>query len=264
MNYRESQPDLIELSKYFQKMYSYIDSERKKYINSKFYNYVFYGNKNIENKFNLLDSNDDIDVISLERFWKIEKGIKILCYPLDKIDDIKCYKDKYGLIRCFEKESLELMKKNNILYHPITKEQIPKIILEDFIITMNNKSYTELLQHIFYDFNSYSIFINYEFFLDLSVSELIYFYQILKDLFEKNIIEDKKIEINHVLKKSHITLYNWSLHDIRYYIINEINGLFDLELESDTKKMIRYIVLSSLTMVSKKIKKQYPVFLFDL
>jgi hypothetical protein len=73
-----------------------------------------------KNTYQVEDSIDDKDPITLKVFWIIENNKKKVMYK--DTNNLVLYKDSYGFIRCLEKESLEYLKAYKINKHPVSNE----------------------------------------------------------------------------------------------------------------------------------------------
>ena len=142
------------------------------------YNYIKKEYANHFPNYKIEDSIDDKDPISLISFWIIENNVKKVVY--EDILKLILYKDSRGLIRCFEKESLEYMKAHKINKHPVSLEELPKEIL-DIIVAKNleeermNRTNKDIAFEVFQHFSKRSIFIDHECFLNLQKSQLLKF-----------------------------------------------------------------------------------------
>jgi hypothetical protein len=234
---------------------------RKIKINKKIYNYI----KSEYNKiFNLsiLDSIDDKDPVTFTQFWTIHNNNKIIVYP--NLDNLILYKDSQNLIRCFEKETISYLKAYNILKHPITLENIPSYILnsietKDLSEEINNMTLSQKAFIIFQKFNSISIFIDSEWFLQLNKSSLIKFNYELSDFYEHNFTIEQKNKIK-IIFKNNIEIQNNTIENIFIYLLTQIDYLLNIT-EQEYKYMINYILIGALGIVIPKIKKLYPNFL---
>ena len=211
--------------------------------NGKLYNFIENDyNKHFPNiqkeiiNYSIEDSIDDKDPISLILFWIIENNIKKIVY--EDISKLILYKDSRGLIRCFEKESLEYLKAHKITKHPVSLEEIPKDIL-DLIVEKNleeerkNKTYKDIAFEVFQHFSKISIFIDHEWFINLEKSKLIKFNYELADFYINNFTMSQKRNIsnNKLFDKNEATLKTMNEEHIITYLLTEMNVLLNVEKE---------------------------------
>jgi len=242
-----------------------------KYISFKYEQYILKENQenklnNFKNKiFNLEDSIDDKDPVTLNTFWIIEDGKKKIVYSGNR-DNLVFYKDNHNLIRCFEKETLEYMKAHKITKNPITQEDIPSEIF-DSIKEKNleeerkNMTIPEKALEVFQKFSSLSIFIDSEWFLELSKEKLKKFNYEASSFYKENLNQSQRNEISldNKLNKKESELESMSLENIQLYILNEIDILLNVKKE-ELKYMINYILIGALGIVIPAIKELYPDF----
>ena len=224
-------------------------------------------NSEIEN--NLLLCIDDRDPISMNIFWIEKNGKKIVIYPKKSFSELIFYTDSSNLFRCLERESLIYMKSYNINLHPVTYDVIPQIIFDNIdTIDLNSleeiKTIDDTAIEVFQYFSKLSIFIDHEWFINLSKSELIKFNYELKDFWSHNFTPEQRLEIslNPILIKTNNDLENEDKNIIIKYLLNEIKQILLCENE-EYKYMINYIVLGALGIVIPEIKKLYPDFSFS-
>jgi len=233
--------------------------------NGKLYNYI----KNQYDKhfpiiynYNIIDSIDDKDSISLVTFWIIENGIKKVVY--EDISKLILYKDSKGFIRCFEKESLEYLKAHKITKHPVSSEEIPKEIL-DLVVEKNlereNMTIKDKAFEVFQHFTKISIFIDHEWFINLEKSKLLKFNYELREFYINNFtLEQQKIINNKILfEMKEKTL---SKDEIITYLLTDMNILLNIEKE-ELKYMANYIIVGALGIVIPEIREMYPDFCFS-
>ena len=218
-------------------------------------------------EFKIEDSVDDKDPISLTVFWIEENGTKKIVYS--DISKLQMYKDSRGLIRCFEKDTLEYLKAHNITKHPVTLDDIPKEIL-DVIVAKNleeerkEKTVNDKAFEIFQKFANISIFIDSEWFLDLTKEKLVKFNYEISDMYRQNFSKDQMKEIhskplfnqdNHILEKKEI-------NEIQEYLLEQMNYILDVKKE-ELKYMCNYLLVGSLSVVIPQIRDLYPDFCFS-
>jgi hypothetical protein len=222
----------------------------------------------MSHNYKLIDCHDDRDPISMSIFWIEENKIKKIIYPETDLKQLVFYTDSKNLVRCFEKESLRYMKTYGLSKHPITLETIPEHIFENLetihIIQVEDKSIENFALDIFQKFSNISIYLDYEWFLELDKTKLLKFHNELKDFWRENLSQEQKNQItdSELFSISTESLINDSLEDIQKYLLNIIKKLLECELES-LKFMINYIILGAFCVVVPKIKELYPDFLFD-
>jgi hypothetical protein len=240
-------------------------TQKKIKLNSKLYNYIndeYY-------KLNILDvkdSVDDKDPISLTQFWVIENNIKKIVY--ENIKDLVLYKDSYGLVRCFEKESLEYLKTYKQTKHPITQEEIPseifdKIGTKDIIIEQNNITLDDIAFNTFQKFSRMSIFIDSNWFMSLDKIKLEKFNYELSDFYKHNFNDEQKNEIStQLFMKTAIQFESLEKTDMILYLLEQMNILLDIDNE-EYKYMINYILIGALGIVIPEIRELYPDIAFS-
>jgi hypothetical protein len=217
------------------------------------------------NKFNLIDSVDWCDIISMNQFWIEDKDKnKKVVYPTNKIKDLIFYYDSNNLLRCFEKESLAYLKDNNIHNHPITKEKIPDYVFDNINIIIKKKKLTnnELALQVFQHFTKISIFIKYEKFMELTKDKLIKFNFELNDIWNKNLNEEQKKLIPNIVFRKNTQLNKLNIKTIQTYLLNIIDNMLKCEKE-ELKYMINYIILGVLSIFIPDIRRDYPDFIFS-
>lgn len=223
--------------------------------------------KVVQEKYKLEDSVDDKDPISLTVFWVEENGTKKIVYP--DISKLQLYKDSRGLIRCFEKDSLEYMKAHNISKHPVTLDEIPKEVLDS--ITAKNleeerkeKTVSDKAFEIFQKFANISIFIDSEWFLDLNKEKLLKFNYEIGDMYKQNFSKDQMKDI-HTAPLFNIDNYHLEkkeIDEVREYILVQMDHILDVKKE-ELKYMCNYLLVGSLSVVIPQIRDLYPDFCFS-
>ncbi len=219
-------------------------------------------------KSNILNSIDDRDPISMNVFWKETGGIKHVEYPKENFSQLVFYTDTKNLLRCLEKETLSYLKTYNLRTHPITLEPIPDSLFADLEIVdlikiEESKTISDIALDVFQYFGKISIFINYEWFIELSKDNLIKFNYELKDFWLQNVPDNQKqlVSSTPILTKSNEDLEDKNKEEIQRYLLNEIKTMLQCEKE-EVKYMINYIILGALGIVIPKIKELYPDFVF--
>lgn len=217
----------------------------------------------------LSQCNEDRDPISMNIFWIEENGKRRVVYPIENLSELIFYNDSKNLVRCFERETLKYLKSYSINIHPISTEPIPSSIFDSVDIVnltevRENKTIENLALDVFQNFNKISIFIDYEWFLDLNKQYLLKFNYELKDFWLQNFSESQRSQINNepLFKKGNDELDSLSLENIQKYLLSQIKILLDCDKE-EFKYMINYIILGALGIVIPQIKEQYPDFLFS-
>ena len=214
-------------------------------------------------EFNLIDSIDDKDPISLSVFWIQDGDNKKIVYT--DISNLILYKDSKGFIRCFEKDTLEYMKAHNILKHPITQDDIPTDILtrlnaKDLVKEQLSHTISEKAFSVFQKFASISIFIESEWFMELDKDRLKRLHYEMSDMYKQNLTDTQKKDLSAILFKDDIRKF--SLDEMRNYLLTQIEYLLDVKKE-ELKYMCNYIVVGSLGLVIPQIKELYPDFCFS-
>ena len=217
-------------------------------------------------KKNLLLCNDDRDPISMSIIWTEDKGKKKVVYPKEQFDKLVLYKDTHGMIRCFEKESLQYLISYNILNHPVTSDVLPlyifdnidKINMEQII---EDKSIKEIALDVFQTLSKISIFIDYNWFLELNRNQLIRLNYELSDFWAQNFSAEQKLEISkeNLLIKKEKDLVTSNIEDIQKYLLNQMKILLECTKE-EYKYMINYIIIGALGLIIPQIKELYPDF----
>lgn len=209
------------------------------------------------------DTVDDKDPISLKTFWEIENNNKKIMYT--DLEKLIFYKDNNGLIRCFEKESLEYMKAYDITKHPITGQEIPIEIFKSIEAKKinTNKTLNELAFDVFQKFSKISLFIDHELFINLEKSELLKFNYELKDFYLRNFTDKQKKDISNIplFEKNSSNLDSLSKEEIITYLLKEMDILLNVNKEN-LIYMINSILVGALQMVIPKIKEDYSDNLF--
>jgi hypothetical protein len=222
--------------------------------------------KNSDIKKNLLMCNDDRDVISMTIFWTENNGKRKIEYHKENLNNLVFYSDSKNLLRCFEKESLILMKEYKIYKHPITTDIIPVILFESFDSNFIRKEDTieEYALKVFQEFTNISIFIDHVMFLSLSKDELIKFNYEFRDFYLQNFTNEQRniISSKNILSKSNNDLHNDELVNIQKYLLDQINELLQCKNE-EYKYMINYIIIGALGLVIPYIKEIYSDFAFS-
>lgn len=219
-----------------------------------------------EVKKNLLQCVDDRDVISMSIFWSENNGKKKIEYHKDSLNNLVFYSDSKNLLRCFERESLVLMKEHKIYKHPITTDLLPIILFEmiDCVIVKKEDTIDEYALKVFQEFTNLSIFIDHKMFLSLSKDELIKFNYEFRDFYLQNFSSAQRsmISSRNILNKTNNDLHNDDLVSIQKYLLDQINELLQCKNE-ELKYMINYIIIGALGLVIPYIKEIYSDFAFS-
>jgi hypothetical protein len=223
----------------------------------------------ITEKYKIEDSIDDKDPITLTIFWIQDGKNKKIMYPEHDRDKLVLYKDSRGLIRCFEKDSLEYMKAHNISKHPISYEDIPKDIFEK--ITPKNlederkeMTINDIAFEIFQKFSNISIFIDSLWFMDLSKDKLIKFNYEIKDMYHQNFnkLQMKEISSIQLFILDNNNLEKKDIDEVRKYLLDQMKIILDVKKE-ELKYMCNYLLVGSLSVVIPQIRELYPDFCFS-
>jgi hypothetical protein len=223
--------------------------------------------KNFKNNYDYLDSVDNKDPVSLNKFWIMKDNKKIFIYKDFK--NLIIYKDNNGLVRCIEKESLECLKAYKIYHHPITFERLPQYILDNTnnIIINNQLSINQLSLKVFKIFENISIYIDHNKFLNLNIESLKKLNYELKEFYYENISLENRIKIDgengcKILSKKSNEFNNTESDELKIYLLKEIDKLLSSH-DENLKYMLNYIILGALSLVIPEIKDQYPDFCFS-
>jgi hypothetical protein len=219
-------------------------------------------------EFKIEDSIDDKDPITLAVFW-IQDGTNKKTIYEDK-NKLILYKDSRGLIRCFEKDSLEYMKAHNILKHPISYEDIPNNIFENITAKNLEEERKEMTSNdiafeVFQKFSNISIFIDSIWFMDLSKDKLIKFNYEIKDMYYQNFNKIQMKEISNVVDLfllDNNNLEKQTIDEVRKYLLDQMKIILDVKKE-DLKYMCNYLLVGSLSVVIPQIRDLYPDFCFS-
>jgi len=216
---------------------------------------------------NLLNCIDDKDPISLNIFWKLENDNKKIIYT--DLNNLILYKDTNGLIRCFEKESLSYMKAYKINKHPVTNEEIPTFIFnkieeKNLDIERLTKSVNDKALEIFQKFSNISIFIDSEWFINLSKAKLLKFNFEIREFYINNFTDEQKKEISDkiIFEKTQHDLETLEKDDVINYLLIQMDVLLEIKKE-ELKYMSNYILVGALGIVIPEIKELYPDFSFS-
>ena len=245
-------------------VFKYLNKEYLKYINtkkSKVDSIINIENKNLQ-IYKLEDSIDDKDPISFSIFWILENNKKKIIYS--DLNNLILYKDKNGLIRCFEKLSLSYLKAHNILKHPITGDEISNDIFNlcdniNLIEERKNKTIPQKVFDVFQKFSKISLFgIDYQLFVNLNKNQLIKFNYELRDFYSKNLTIEQQniISVNPLLIKKDNDLNILSKDEIIEYLINQIDILLNIETEG-LLYMVKSILVGALQLVIPELKNDY-------
>jgi hypothetical protein len=243
----------IEYNKHFPQMKA--ESENKE-------------NVQIRKDYKLEDSVDDKDPITLNIFWKIQNGIKVVVY--ENMNDLIFYKDSHNLLRCFEKETLEYLKAHKISKHPVTQDEIPKEIFE-LVVEKNleeerkQMSVSEKAFEVFQKFSTLSIFIDSEWFMDLDKNKLKKFHYEASSFYKENLSESQRSYISDEDKLFNLSeneIDKLTLEKCQLYMLNNIDILLEVKKE-ELKYFINYILIGALGIVIPTIRDLYPDFSFS-
>lgn len=247
------------------------DGELYKYLSNE-YNKHFPQikvNVDLRKYYKLEDSIDDKDPITLNIFWKIQNGTKVVIY--ENINDLIFYKDSHNLLRCFEKETLEYLKAHKISKHPVTQDEIPKEIFE-LVVEKNleeerkQMSVSEKAFEVFQKFSTLSIFIDSEWFLDLDKNKLKKFHYEASSFYKENLSDSQRtnisIDADKLFNLSENEIDKLSLEHCQLYMLNNIDILLEVKKE-ELKYFINYILIGALGIVIPTIRDLYPDFSFS-
>jgi len=213
-----------------------------------------------------LDSDDNKDPISLNKFWILKNKRKIFVH--ENPEEIIIYLDKNNNCRIIEKLSLEYLKTYNIKKHPVTFDKIPNKIWNSIkILKITDDNINKKAERIFKMFDKISIFIDYNKFINLSKHDLCKFHYEVKDFYYQNLtLENRKsidkIDGNQILNLSNEQINKNEIDFIKNYLLDQIETLLNNN-NNQLKFMINYILLGALGIVIPDIKKNYPDFNFN-
>ncbi len=224
-------------------------------------------NKYFSKNYDYLDSIDNKDPVSLNKFWIIKNNKKVFIH--ENYENLVLYKDSNNFIRCIEKDSLELLKAYNIIHHPVTFDKIPDEILSRTkdILLDDKLNVKQLALKVFKVFENISVYIDYNKFINLKKDDLIKFNYEIRDFYYQNISKENRIIIDKNDGKQFLTKINSDFtnledNEIKIYLLKEIDKLLSCEEES-IKYMLNYIIIGALSLVVPEIKNQYPDFCFS-
>ncbi len=233
-----------------------------------FRNYHESYHKFFPNGYDIFDSNDEKDPISLNHFYQIDKsGNKLLVHS--KPEELILYQESDNIIRCFEKRSLSYLKKYNINTHPISQKIIPLSIINSVeeIDSEETLSVEQVALNVFQLFTKISIFIDYKLFLKLEKGKLKRFNYELKDFYYQNISLNDRKQIDKSDGKKILSLQDFEIEKLeiteaQLYLLNQIELLLKVEIE-ELKFMINYIILGALSLFIPEVKEIYDNFNFS-
>ncbi len=219
-------------------------------------------------KTKILNCVDDRDPISMNIYWSELNNEKQIKYPEENFSQLVFYMDSKNLLRCLEKETLTYLKTYNITTHPVTLEQLPLDIFNNLEVInleqiQNFKTIEDIAFDVFQNFSKISIFINYEWFIELDKNKLLKLNYELKDFWLQNVNPSQRqlVSSNEILPKSNEILEGESQEQIQKYLLGEISKILSCE-KDEIKYMCNYIILGALGIVIPKIKELYPDFSF--
>jgi hypothetical protein len=247
-------------------VYKYLEKEYQK--NLVFINKLVDSEKClIESELKLIDCIDDRDPISMNVFWRYQEGKKVIIYSDES--NLILYKDSRGNIRCFEKESLSYLKAYGINKHPVSFEDIPieilnKVESKNLVEERKTRSNKDFAFEVFQKFLKISIFIDSEWFLNLTKSQLVKFNYELREFYQNNFSEEQKKDISsiEIFTRVEKDLNQLQTEDIIKYLLEQIDVLLNIEKE-ELKYMSNYILIGALGLVIPEIKEMYPDFAFS-
>lgn len=221
--------------------------------------------KIIENNIEPINSIEDIDVISLNNIWKIVDNKRILVY--NDPDNLITYKDEKGHIHSFEKESIQYLKEYKITEHPLTKIKIPQDVFDSVNIQIKRKRKTDndLITGITSQLTHYSFFLNNEDINELNILQLNKLYYEIYSFYNENMPDNLKSQI-FAKKIFNINPYqfdkDYGNNEKKRFILETLYNF--LNFDNDLVKINAcYIIISGLTIISKRIKLKYPDFILN-
>jgi hypothetical protein len=215
--------------------------------------------------FDYLDSQDNKDPISLNKFWIIKNNKKIFVHK--NPDEIILYIDDNNNYRSLEKLSLQYLKTYNIRYNPVTFNKIPDDIWNlTTKIVFKDKDIISKAERIFKMFDKISIFLDHKTFLKLNKNELKKFNYEVKEFYYENLTLKNRISIDkkdglQIFSLTNIILEHKNISYIQNYLLDNIEKL--LKINCNLKYMINYILIGALGIVIPEIKNDYPDFNFN-
>ena len=224
------------------------------------------------NGYDIFDSCDERDPISLQYYYKIIDSKKVLL--IDNMDNLIIYKEmdlncKF-FVRCLEKDSLSYLKNFNITKHPVSQLEIPEGVfaMVDSKETVVKDSLTvkERALQVFQIFTNISIFIDYNLFVNLSKNKILKLNYELEDFYYKNLSIDQRKLLDKNNGKQIFKLKNDDLEEmgedeIKFYLLDQIEQVLKCD-DKETKFMANYIILGGLSLVIIEVKELYENFSF--
>lgn len=238
-----------------------------------------------KNGYDILDSIDERDPISLNDFYKKDNKTNEFKFVYPNIENLVMYEEiddkKNKKIRCFEKDSLSYLKHYKIFNHPVSKLKIPDHVFDQILEKVIDKSILTVKERalqVFQIFSKLSIFINYELFLKLNRRDLLKLNFEIRDFYKENFSQEDRNQIeNDFHEKNNLIdnqnrkiffeftnddLSSQDIQYIQYYLLNQIELLIDCKIEN-LKNMANYIALGALSLVIDEVKETYENFVFN-
>jgi hypothetical protein len=222
--------------------------------------------KNFKDNINPLDSTDNKDPVSQDDIWLYDESNKKI-YGSIPPERLVIYQEG-NFIRCFDSNSLLMMKKNNMTSHPISSKIIPEEAfqkaLERGALEEKKETKKERINNlafaVFQKLLFNSVYISEKIFMNSDKEKDNKIYHELKDFYKNNFSKEHFLIIdpeNKLFEKSGSELNKLELIDSKEYILQNMEILLNCENES-IKMMVIYIIVGSLTAVLPEIRKLYP------
>ena len=215
------------------------------------------------NPFSVIDNKDPV---SQDDIWLIdEKNNKV--YGIIPPERLVIYKED-NHYRCFDANSLLMMKTNKITKHPISGKTIPIEVFEKAtsrgVIEMKTESKEERINNlafsVFQKLSFSSVYISEKIFMNANKDNIIKIYHEMKD-FYKNNFSNEQFKIidpeNTLFLKLENEIKDMDIEDSKEYILKNMEHLLKCN-EEKIKMMVMYIIVGSLTAVLPVIRKLYP------
>lgn len=222
--------------------------------------------KKFKDNINPFDSTDNKDPVSQDDIWILNENNQKI-YGSIPPERLVFYQED-NLVRCFDANSLLMMKQNKITSHPISGKLIPE---EAFLKAekrgeLEEKKETKeerinnLAFNVFQKLSFSSVYISEKLFMNCNKDKNSKIYHELKDFYKNNFSKEHFLLIDpesKLFEKSGGELNSLELIDSKEYILQNMEILLNCENES-IKMMVIYIIVGSLTAVLPEIRKLYP------
>ena len=198
-------------------------------------------------------SEDNSDPISMETFWKIIDGKKVVLHT--ETFDLFSYKDKDGMVRCLTIQTLCDMKDN--LIHPLTGEEFPDeakerakklikiytdVVLIDNIDIPEKSLLESKIVELFQELNIIGISLDSQIFVQLSDIQLANFVENFKKLTKNNISNE------FIFKNSFDKMI----------ILDDLKEFITIHKKTHLHQIACWLIVSALHVVSQEVRAKYP------